>query len=267
MSPGTKSEDIQAEDYLKIVIIGEQKSGKTWFAATGPKPILYYDWDNRKESLEGKSGLYVQSTPTLTMLDVERDLSVMKAEVAKAKQANRKPVLPATVVHDTVTFMRKGMEDELRRQNPNSKFFRGIKVGNSTTVYVGQGWDVVNGIQNYMQYLVDEYSCIGINQIFVFHERDEKDKAESTAEAPKYTGKFTVDPQYLVGFLSKFNEVYRITVDATRPGQVLYRTECRPTKDFNTSTTMMLDATEPPDIMGMIAKHKTARAKLLAQRT
>jgi len=256
MSKGMRSEDIQAEDFLKIAIIGEQKSGKSWFAATAPKPIRYYDWDNRKESLEGKPGLYISSTPALTMLDVETDLSVMKANKIK------KLPLPATIVHDTVTFMRKAMEDELRRQNPNSNLFRGIKVGNSTSVYVGQGWDVVNGIQNYMQYLIDEYTGLGINQIFVFHERDEKDKAESTAEKPKYTGKITIDPQYLVGMLSKFNEVYHITVDATIPTKIKYVTECRPTNDFKSSTTMMLDAKEPPDIMGMIAKHRAKRLTL-----
>ena len=258
--PGIKSEDIQAEDFLKIAIIGEQKSGKSWFAATAPQPILYYDWDGRKESLEGKSGLFVKSAPALTMLDVESDLSVMKAAKIKATQTNTKPVLPATVVHDTVSLQKKAMEDELRRQNPNSNLFRGIKVGNSTTVFIGQGWDVVNGVQNYMQYLIDEYSGLGINQIFVFHERDEKDKDKSAPDKPVYTGKLTIDPQYLTGMLSKFNEVYHIKVDASIPTKVKYVVECRPNNNINASTTMMLDATEPPDIMGMIAKHKRLRA-------
>ena len=254
MSAGIKSEDVKAEDFLKIAIIGQQKSGKSWLASTAPKPVRYYDWDNRKESLEGKEGLYISSTPALTMLDVERDLSVMKANKIK------KLPLPATIVHDTVTFMRVAMEQELKRQNPNSGLFRGIKVGSNTTVYVGQGWDVVNGIQNYMQYLIDEYTCLGINQIFVFHERDEKDKSECTAALAKYTGKLTIDPQYLAGMLSKCNEIYHVTLDATISSKPKYMTECRPNNNINASTTMMLDATEPPDIMAMIEKHKAKRA-------
>ena len=256
MSSGRKSEDIQAEDFLKIAIIGEQKAGKSWLASTAPKPIRYYDWDNRKESLEGKPGMYVSSTPELTMLSVEADLSVMKANKIK------KLPLPATVVHDSVTFMNKAMEDELRRQNPNSSFFRGIRMGSTTTMYVRQGFDVINGIQNYMQYLIDEYTCLGINQVYVFHQKDEKDKAESKPNAPVYTGKLTVNPQYLDGVLSKLNEVYHIVVDASRPNAVQYRVECRPNNDINASTTMLLDPIEIPDIAAMIAKHKAKRATL-----
>jgi hypothetical protein len=262
MSLGRNSEDIQAEDFLKIAIIGEQKSGKSWLAATAPQPIRYYDWDNRKESLEGKPGMYVSSAPVLTMLDVETDLSVMKAAVIKAKQSNTKPLLPATVVHDTVTFMNKAMESELRRQNPNAGLFRQVRVGNSTVMHLRQGWDVITGIQNYLGYLIDEYSSLGINQVFVFHERDEKDRTTTTADKPVYTGKLTIDPQYLSGVLSKFNEVYHIRVDALIPTKVKYVVECRPNNDINASTTMMLDATEPPDIMGMIQKHKAKRAAL-----
>jgi len=254
MSPGKASEDIQAEDFLKIAIIGEQKSGKSWLASTAPTPIRYYDWDNRKESLEGKTGMYVSSAPALTMLDVETDLSVMKA--AKIK----KQPLPSTVVHDTITFMNKAMENELRRQNPNSGLFRQVRVGNSTVMHLRQGWDVITGIQGYLSYLIDEYSGLGINQVFVFHERDEKDRTTTTADKPVYTGRLTIDPQYLSGILSKFNEVYHIRVDATIPTKVKYIVECRPTNDINASTTMMLDATEPPNIMEMILKHKKLRA-------
>jgi hypothetical protein len=261
MSPGIKSEEIKAEGYLKIAIIGKQKTGKSWFAATAPQPIRYYDWDDRAESLEGKSGMYISSAPALTMLDVETDLSVMKANKIKGLP------LPATVVHDTVTFMKYAMENEIRRQAPNNtNLFRGIKVGNSTAVFVGQGWDVVNGIQRYMKYLIAEYTCLGINQIYVFHERDEKDKAESTAEKTAYTGMLTIDPQYLLETLSLLNEIYHIRVDATKPNQTKYVVECRPTADITASTTMMLDYTEPPDIMAMIAKHKAKRAEADAKK-
>lgn len=254
MSAGVKSEDIKAEGFLKVAIIGKQKSGKSWFAATAPGPVRYYDWDNRKESLEGKSGLYISSAPLLTMLDVELDLSVMKANKIK------KLPLPATVVHDTVTFMKYAMENEIRRQD--SKLFRSIKVGNNTNMYIGAGWDVVNGIQRYMKYLIGEYTGLGINQVYVFHERDEKDKAESTPEKTAYTGMLTIDPQYLLETLSLLNEVYHIKVD----GNQNYKVSCRPNWDITASTTMLLDKEEPPDLMGMIAKHQKRRAELAAKK-
>jgi len=254
MSDGVKSEDIKAEGYLKIALIGAPKTGKSWCAATAPQPIRYYDWDDRAESLEGKTGLYISSAPVLTMLDVEKDLSVMKANKIK------KLPLPATVVHDTVSFMKKAMENEIRRQSPG--LFRSIRVGNSTEMYTGKNYDVVVGIQRYIEYLIAEYTSLGINQIFVFHEKNEKDEKESTPELKAFTGKITIDPQYLANCLSLFNEVYRISVDATIATKPKYLVTCRPSKDVNASTTMLLDATEPPDIMAMIAKHKAKRAAL-----
>jgi hypothetical protein len=249
---GTPSEQIKATDRLKIAILGKPKSGKSWFAATAPGPIRYYDFDDRSESLEGKTNLFILTRPT--MLDVETDLSIFKANKIK------KLPLPATIVFDSVTFMIRALEDEIRRQAAG--LFKSIKIGNNTTVYKGKDWDVVVGIQRYIEYLVNELTGLGVNFIFVFHERDEKDTAESTPQETKYTGQITVNPQYLASCLSLFNEVYRVKVDATIPTKTKYEIQCKPNNDVLASTTMLLDATEEPNIMSMIAKHK---AKRLAQ--
>ena len=249
---GIPSEQVQATERLKIAILGKPKSGKSWFAATAPLPIRYYDFDDRAESLEGKPGLYILSKPT--MLQVETDLSIMKSNKTK------KLPLPATVVFDSVTYMNRAMEEEIFRQDP--KLCRTIRVGNSTSMKIRSGWDTINGIQRYIEYLIAEFSALGVNIIFVFHEKDEKDKVESTIERAAYTGMVTVDPQYLANSLSLFNEVYRITVDASKPNQINYLVTCRPTNDVLASTTLLIGATEPPNIMAMIAKHKQARAAL-----
>jgi hypothetical protein len=251
---GVRSEAVQAEACLRIAILGKPKSGKSWLAATAPGPIRYYDFDNRSESLEGKPNLYILSRPT--MLQVETDISIMKAAIAKAKQAGTKPALPATVVFDSVTYMNRAMEEEIFRQDP--KLCRTIKVGNSTSVKLRNGWDTINGIQRYVEYLIAELTNLGVNFIFVFHEKDEKDRTESTAEKSAYTGLVTTDPQYLQNSLSLFNEVYRITVD----GNKKYEVTCRPNWDVNASTTMLLDDKEYPDIMKIIAKHRAKRAAL-----
>jgi hypothetical protein len=203
---GVRSEDIHAAERLKIAILGKPKTGKSWLAATAPGPIRYYDFDDRAESLEGKPNLYILSKPT--MLQVETDLSVMKANKAKGLP------LPATVVFDSVTYMNRAMEEEIFRQD--SKLYRTIRVGNSTSMKLRNSWDVINGIQRYVEYLVAEFSSLGVNIIFVFHEKDQKDKGESTATETKYTGLVTTDPQYLENSLSLFNEVYRITGDETK---------------------------------------------------
>ena len=96
---GEKSEDITAHEFLKIAVLGKAKSGKSTFVATAPKPIRIYDFDDRAESLAGKEGLFILSRPS--MLDIETDLSVMKANKIK------KLPLPATVIFDSVTYMNR----------------------------------------------------------------------------------------------------------------------------------------------------------------
>jgi len=254
---GTRSENIVATERLKIAIMGKPKSGKSWFAATAPGPVLYFDFDDRSESLEGKSNLFVMTKPS--MLDVETVLSTLKANKEKQKKDPR-VTLPATVVFDSVTYLNRSMEEEIFRQAPT--LCRTIRVGNSTSMKLRNSWDVINAIQRYCEYLIAELIGLGVNFIFVFHEKDEKDKAESTPQDPKYTGLVTVDPQYLQNILSLFNEVYRISVDASRPNQTKYIVTCRPNNDVMASTTLMLDATEEPNIMKMIEKHKAKRAAL-----
>ena len=251
---GTRSEDVSSTQRMKIAILGKPKTGKSWFAATAPGPIRYYDFDGRSESLEGKPNLYILSRPT--MLQIETDLSVMKANKLK------KLPLPATIVFDSVTYLNRAMEEEIFRQDP--KLARSIRVGNSTSMKIRNSWDVINGIQRYVEYLVSELTTLGTNFIFVFHEKDEKDKTESTATTTAYTGLVTTDPQYLQNSLSMFNEVYRITVDGSSPVKPKYQVTCRPTNDVLASTTLMIDGTEPPNIQDMIAKHNAARAKLAA---
>jgi hypothetical protein len=245
---GELASTIEAHEWLKIAILGKPKSGKSRLMATAPKPIRVYDFDDRSESLAGIEGLFIKSRPS--MLDVETDLSIMKANKAK------KLPLPTTVAFDSVTYMNRAMEEEIFRQDP--KLYRTIRVGNSTGIKIRNSWDVINGIQRYVEYLIAEFSGLGINIIFVFHEKDEKDRAESTPAETKYTGLVTVDPQYLANSLSLFNEVYRITVD----GNKNYQVACRPNWDVNASTTMLLDPIEKPDIMAMIEKHKQKRLSL-----
>lgn len=248
---GVASETLSPSERLKIAIVGKSKAGKSTLATTARIPMRYYDFDDRPESLAGKPGLFVLSKPS--MLDVETDLSVFKAN-----KIQKKP-LPETVCFDTVTFMQRAMEDEIFRQG-GKDFYREIKVGNSTAMKIRKGWDAINGIQRYVAYLISEFTALGVDIIFVFHEKNEKDYTESTKEESAYTGQLTTDPQFLSSTLSLFNEVYHIKV--TQSGG--YITECRPNIYGNWNTTLLLDKEEPPNILGMIDKHNKKRAALVA---
>jgi hypothetical protein len=247
---GKASDKLQQEDRLKIALVGDTGVGKSWLLSTAPKPIMEYDFDDRAESLAGKPGLIIKSKPT--MVDIERDLSIAKAN----KSAGKSHLNPATWGFDSVTYMQRAMEDEIFRQAPD--LARTIKVGTSLGMKLRKNWDTINGIQRYVEYLIAEFSQLG-NIIFVFHEKNEKDPVKSTAENTAYTGDITVSPQYLSQSLSLFNEVYRIKQDLRGK----YEVQCKYTgvqDKFSAKTTMLLDATEPPDLMAMIEKHKKARA-------
>ena len=240
---------IVQEEKLRIAVLGKPKSGKSWFAATAPKPVAVYDFDNRAASLAGKEGVFVKTLydknpdrPT-AMQQLEADLSMYQMKKQKGEP------IPATFVLDTITYMKKCMENELYRQD--SSLCRIIRVGSAKGMKLPKGWDVVNAVSLYMQYWLTELSALG-HVIFVFHEKDEKDAEKSTPELAKYTGKVTTDPQYLAKLLTLFNEVFRIEVN----GMGKYTVTCKPNYDVNASTTLLIDATEPPDLMQMLAKHR-----------
>src|ERR1700733_1837702 len=256
-----EASQIDATGRLKIAILGLPKSGKSWFAATAPGPIMYYDFDDRAISLSGKPNLFVktlqdksQKSPT-AMKDLERDLSNFIVRKSKGLP------IPTTFVLDTATYLKKAMENEAFAQDPN--LARRIKTGAGPQDYimVGKSYDVINAVQGYFQYLIAEFSSLG-NLIMVFHERDEKDKEKSTPEKTAFTGKVTVDPQYLANTLTLFNEVFRITATGLPGGAgTKYTITCKTNYEVNASTTLLVDSTEPPDLQAMIAKHKANLAK------
>jgi len=237
---GVLSESLRQEDRLKIALVGEPKVGKSWLAATAPKPIRIFDFDDRAESLAGKEGLLIARKPT--MQQVETDLSI-----TKARKIKNQPI-PATWVFDSVTYMQREMESEIFRQAPD--LARKIKVGPSNIMQIRNSWDVINGVQRYLEYLIAEFAPLG-NIVFVFHEKSEKDYTKSTAKETVYTGESTVDPQFLAKSLSLFNEVWRVKLDHRNQ----YEVQVKPQWDFKASTTMLLSENEKPDILKMIEKH------------
>lgn len=243
---------VHAAKKLRIAIIGPMKNGKSWFAASGPKPVLVYDFDNRAESLSGKPGVFVKTlvdidpTQPHAVQDVEADLNMFKYNLSQGK------AIPATFVFDSLTYFRKAMEYELVKQQPAMGYK--IKLG-TMVVNVPKGWDIINAVRMHLEHVINEFGALG-NLIFVFHQRDEKDRDRSTKEETKYTGRQTVDPQYLETVLALFNEVYFINL--TYDGK--YVATVRANSEFGASTTLQLDAQEEPDIMKMIEKHEKALA-------
>lgn len=249
---GIPAELISMTERLKIAIIGDFKTGKSWLAATAPKPVYIFDFDDRAESLAGKPGLRIEKKAV--MQDVETALSVAKYH-REAHLPN-----PCTWVFDTATYMQKSMEAEIFRLG--SGMHREIKVGSNLSVKVRSGWDAINAIQRHMELLISEFSALG-NIIWTFHEKNEKDYTKSTPSEQKFTGQITVDPQYLAKTLSLFNIVLRTYVDENNK----FKVQCNQTYEFSASTPFFLDSIEEPDIEQMILKHKKREAEKKAQKS
>jgi hypothetical protein len=250
--------DMGSEPLYKIAIVGEPKTGKSNLALTMPGTIYHMDFDTRSESVKEfvartkrtdiMSKTYTDKNPAIptAVSELEVDLAMFEYNKLQGKP------IPSTFVLDSITFLRACCEHELVKQQP--EWSRSIKLG-ANSMKVPQGWDIVNGNKAYLEYLIGRFSALG-NLIAIFHELDEKDNARSTLKEKAFTGRKTIQPQYLGSLLSVFNDVYRITIDYAGKRKV----QVQPSTDFLASTSMKLDKEEEPDLAAMIAKHKKASA-------
>lgn len=248
--------DLDAEQKFKIALIGEPKTGKSWLAMSAPGRVFVADFDARGESIKAfikKTGRkditaksYIDTEPSVPVA-----VSQLEADIAMfeyLKQSGKE--IPEWFVLDSITFLRAACEHELIKQHPTMS--RTIKLG-AKSIKIPQGWDIVNGNKAYLEYIIGRLSELG-NVIAVFHELDEKDNPRSTKDQKAYTGRKTIQPQYLSSLLSVFNDVFRITLNYEGNRIVTVK----PTSEFLASTSMQLGDTEEPDLGKMIAKSKNA---------
>jgi hypothetical protein len=241
--------EIKAEDHIALAIVGKPKCGKSWFAASAPGPVFVADFDNRKESLAGKVGVGVKtyadvstSNPT-AIQELESDLANFKYMKTQGKP------IPATYVLDSITYMKKGMENLLMKQEPS--LARKVRINTTKSLLIPSGYDMINGVRQYLEYFINEFRQLG-NVITVWHEKAELDRVKSKPNEPVNTGRWTVDPQYLATVLSTFNEVYRIDI----PQSGKYEVRVRADYSFTASTTLKLTGDKKEaDLQKILAEH------------
>jgi len=102
-----KATDIGLPEELNVMLYGEYGSGKTTFATTFPKPILFFDIDDRQQTYAGVEGVEY---------DVYKDEGrTVKAyrEFFKDLQKYQKKDDYATVVLDSTTTLLRIMKNDL----------------------------------------------------------------------------------------------------------------------------------------------------------
>lgn len=251
--------DFEQAPKLRIAICGEPKTGKSWLADTIPGSIYHADFDGRIESIREfirKSGrkdiiakTYWDYNPAqpVAVSQFESDIAMFEY----AKQQGKE--IPENFILDSMTYLKVSCEHELVKQHPAMS--RTVKLG-ANSIKIPQGYDIINGNKDYLQYMVGRCAALG-NVIAIFHEQDEKDNARSTKDNKAFTGRKTIQPQYLSSLLSIFNDVFRIIIDYS--GKRIVTTQ--PSSDFLASTSMALDVTEEADLAAMLAKHAKASGK------
>lgn len=233
-------------DNLKTVILGEPGSGKSWCTCTGRQPIYVADFDDRKLSIAGKSGVFVKSY-------VDRDPKIphawsdFESDIGSLEYAKSKGQLQfKTIAIASLTYMLKAAQYQLMKDNSN--LTRTLKV-NGKEYIITQGWDAINIAQRMIEGILHRLFELRVDIIVEAHIRREKDAA-STEKNPLFTDKYTIEPQNLKMLLPMFNERWLM---ANEYGN--YVLKMKPATDFNAVTALHVDAEELPNITDILAKH------------
>lgn len=266
-------------DRLLCLLCGLEKSGKSRLAATGRKPILFFDFDGRAASLSGREGLYAvtlrepgwpkQPTAFNDFLDVLTKLeSGYDLEAVGFRRA--RGVRPRTIVLDSIATMAKAAMNYALYTN--SDVARSIKFS-GLEVKFPKSFDAWNAEMSTIESAVLRVMGIGgasyqedvvcpecgtptgetcfhkskgrLDVIATLHQT-EQESPESKPENKIYTGKLDVFPARYRLLVKYFNEVWRVeqmqtTVGTGNDQHTTYRPKVftRPTYRFEYAATCL----------------------------
>jgi len=257
---------------IKLMIVGHEKNGKTRLAATGRKPVLIHDHDNRSEALNKIPGVYVLSyleppppiqpdamQDQLDILDqLERNLDISKLTLKGKRLFPTVPenTIVRTNVIDSVATLGKHCQDYAMY---NSKGLRRELALGKITINLPAGWDTWNAEMKSVEPIVLRFLALPTDTTTVFHETAEESE-DSTPENKKFTGKVDIYPSRYQMLLKYFNEVWRVKLTPVG-GRFIPRVYPHPVYEFDCATAMLLDPVEDPNIEAMIAKHEKRLAE------
>lgn len=256
-------EESKPLEKLQALFIGPEKGGKSWLAATAPKPVLFFDFDQRARSLAGRHEVYAMSfrdpAPNMQPTAFNEFLDVMtKLEQGQTlKDINPAMPLarPATVVLDSISTMAKSAGRYAMYTNQDVR--RRLSFG-SWSVDIQKNFDAWNAEMTTIENAVLRCLATSFHVIANVHECEEESET-STPENKKFTGRVGIYPARYQLLLKYFNEVWHVeqAPDPQAPnGPWKPRAQVKPDHRCPWAvTTLDLDKFEPCDIQGMLAKH------------
>ena len=242
--------DITQVDRLKVAICGEPKTGKSnVIARTARKPVLIYDFDDRKESIAGQADVIIK-----TLVDKEdtkpEAWGKLESDIADLTYFKSQQPLPfKSIALDSMTFLRKYAEHQFMKDSNTTARFK-VKVG-VTDYIIPKDWDAVSGVQKMLEGILSKLFALDVDVYATFHTRPEKDQRKSSGTNVVYTEKLTVDPPNLKMLLPKFNDMWKTYIDSGK-----YMLQLKPDWQFDAATVLKnVNETEEADIQKLLEKH------------
>jgi hypothetical protein len=250
---------------LKLALVGSEQNGKSRLAATARKPILFHDFDNKPESLHGLKGVYVMTyvdpqwpnQPTASQ-DFLTRIGKLEESLDLADHGFKVPKgsIIRTNVIDSIQTLAKAAKEYAMYNSPDLR--REISFGGHK-MFFGKGWDAVNAETTEVEKFVLRLAALPCDTIIILHETSEQ-ADDSTPEKKKFTGRIDVYPPRYRMLLKYFPDIWRVKLTQTigKNNQMAYLPKVYPlpTYEFDSGTTMLLDAIEDPNIEALIAKHE-----------
>jgi hypothetical protein len=207
-----KSEEITHIDRLKVALCGDTGTGKSCLIArTARKPLLHYDFDDRRESIAGMTEVIIK-----TLVDKNDETptawNILESDIGTLEYLKSKNELPfKSLAFDSCTFLRKYAEHQFMHDCTSSSRNK-FKVG-MTNYIIPKDWDAVTGVQKMLDGILNRAFALDVDVYMTFHTRNEKDNVRSTKTDTVYKDNLTIDPPNLKVLLPKFNDKWRTFVD------------------------------------------------------
>ena len=246
-----KSEDITHVDRLHVALCGDTGTGKSnLIARTARKPLLHYDFDDRRESIAGITDVIIK-----TLVDKNDETptawNTLESDIGTLEYLKGKNELPfKSLALDSCTFLRKYAEHQFMHDCTSSSRNK-FKIG-TTTYIIPKDWDAVTGVQKMLDGILNRVFALDIDVYMTFHTRQEKDSVKSTKTDTVYKDNLTIDPPNIKVLLPKFNDKWRTFVDNDGKFKVQIHADWK----FAAATVLKnVEDVEIADIGKMLEKH------------